>query len=279
MHRNFGLDAERIGPAHVEPPLDRRNPAVENHQRRPVGVGIPEHDPVCTPEPRGRLCIGTDFERAEHQSVDKLEDTPGNGVSVEQVTGLVRKGMPQRVGQVSGQNPDTGPTQRIVLLLQCIGIDMGGYRTRTSERFVIRRRRPGIPGYVSEQMRPRSLFSVPFGKELQQQHLFPAGALCQTHPAPLDSYPTNVPQRNGIVGRRIADPLPIEFVGEDPFDSETVPGNLRNGKVGNRIPQHPIEAQDGRGFLRRGTEPAGQPAQTSYRKKERVSSHRLPIFS
>ena len=60
--------------ADFQPRFDRRGLAAEDHQGYPVGVYIPDDNPLVGIVTCHCPGVGMDFERTQEQPVDKLED-------------------------------------------------------------------------------------------------------------------------------------------------------------------------------------------------------------
>ena len=99
-HGHCGIHLKSAGMADFQPRPDRRGPAAEDHQGYPVGVYIPDDNPLVGIVPCHCPAVGMDFERAQEQPVDKLEDAARDTYAVEHIDGFRGQSAPQLLGHL-----------------------------------------------------------------------------------------------------------------------------------------------------------------------------------
>ena len=123
--------------ADFQPRPDRRGPAAEDHQGYPVGVYIPDDNPLVGIVPCHCPAVGMDFERAQEQPVDKLEDAARDTYAVEHIDGFRGQSAPQLLGHLEHGHIAAAAAYRIVLVPQGIGRNVLRHRAPCSRGFII----------------------------------------------------------------------------------------------------------------------------------------------
>lgn len=180
-HGHCGIYRKSIGMADFQPRFDRRGLAAEDHQGYPVGVYIPDDNPLVGIVTCHCPGVGMDFERTQEQPVDKLEDAARDTYPVEHIDGFRRQPSPQLLGHLEHGHITAGSTYRIILVAQGIGRNVLGHRAPCPRGFVIDAVRPGIPRDIAQQVGAGALFPVALGKKFQQPHLFAPGGVGKFH--------------------------------------------------------------------------------------------------
>lgn len=142
-------------------------------RRRPPGVSGRGIHPRGQPLVGIVTChcpgVGVDFERAQEQPVDKLEDAARDTYPVEHIDGFRRQPSPQLLGHLEHGHITAGSTYRIILVAQGIGRNVLGHRAPCPRGFVIDTVRPGIPRNIAQQVGAGALFPVALGKNFSNR--------------------------------------------------------------------------------------------------------------